>query len=91
MIFNKDFLANFTAGYRLNRNMIRRADRSHPDIFKIVKLVTKGSRIRINNVIMVPIEIPTAKLESKTIRLCAPRIATTVFGFMPMARRIANS
>jgi hypothetical protein len=91
MIFNIGFLANPTAGQRLKRNITLNAVKSHPAISKMVKLVTAGWGVRIISVIITPREIPTAKLENRTIKLCTVRIVTTVLGFAPIARKTANS
>ena len=91
MIFRMGFLAKRNAGQRLNKNIPAKAARSHPAIANIVKLVTSGCAIRIITVIIAPKEIPTAKLENNTIKLCTARIANTVLGFAPITRKMANS
>ena len=91
MIFNIGFLANLAAGQRLKRNIPAKAAESHPAISKMVKLVTTGWGIRIMSVIITPREIPTARLENRTIKLCTARMVTTVLGFAPIARKTANS
>jgi len=91
MIFSIGFLAKRTAGQRLKRNIPNKAARSHPAIVIMVKPVTTGCDIRIISVIITPIEIPTAKLENSTIKLCNARMTKTVLGFAPIDRKTANS
>ena len=91
MIFNIGFLANLNAGQRLKRNITPDATRSQPAISKMVKLVTTGFCIRIMSVIIVPRDIPTARLEIRTMKLCTARMIKTVLGFAPIARKTANS
>jgi hypothetical protein len=68
------FLKKLTADQRLKTNIPTKAPKSYPAILKIVKLVTTGCGVIIRSAIIIPREIPTAKLESRTIKLCITNV-----------------
>ena len=91
MIFKIGVLANRAAGQRLRKNIAANAVNNHAATSKMVTVVTTGLGTKISSVVIMPKEIPTAKLENKTTMLWTARIAMIAFGFVPVARKIANS
>ena len=65
MILISGVLANLSAGAKLRRNIRANAAVSQVPISKIVKLVTRGLRMRISKVVIVPIDKPKPRLENK--------------------------
>ena len=91
MILRIGVLASRIAGYKLDRNIPTNAASSNDATSAIVKFVTTGFGTKISNVAITPRDIPTAKLEIKTIMLWIIRMAKTAFGLVPTARKTANS
>lgn len=64
-----DFLEKLIAGYKLTIKIPAKAPSNQHIIVRIVNEDTTGLLVNINIVIIVPTEVPTAKLASKIVRL----------------------
>ena len=69
MILKIGVFASLREGYKLEKSSKNKAVSNQTDTSTIVPVVTTGFGTKISNVVIIPKEIPNAKLETNTITL----------------------